>query len=150
MNRKERLQMAIDKGYTCDPETGDIFGPHGKKISNAGKSLYTRFAIVNNKNNYRILAHQFVWYFAKGQVANFIDHINRDKKDNRLSNLRDVTHQQNQFNLPAKGYYWDKVNKKYVSSIKANGSQIFLGRFTNESDAKEAYLNAKKTYHIIQ
>ena len=149
MNRKERLEMAIDKGYKCNPKTGDIFGPHGKKISNGGKSKYTRFAITIDKSSYRILAHQFVWYYVNGEIAEFIDHINRDKKDNKISNLRSVTPQQNQFNLPAKGYSWDKVNKKYVSCIKVNTNTIFLGRFDNKDEAIKAYLDAKKIYHII-
>ena len=148
MDRKDRLKMAIEKGYKCDILTGDIFGPHGKKISTSFGD-YTRFSIKVNNQLYRIFAHQFVWYFATGQVADFIDHINRDKKDNRLSNLRSVTQQQNQFNLPAKGYYYDKVNKKYAAGIKVDGVQKFLGRFSTESEARQAYLSAKKIYHII-
>ena len=149
MNRRQRLEMAIEKGYTCNPNTGDIFGPHGKAISTKGKSLYVRFAIVYNKKSYRILSHQFIWFYINGEIAEYIDHINRNKKDNRILNLRKVSRQQNQFNLPAKGYSWDKVNKKYTSCIKVNSKTIFLGRFDDKVKATNAYLEAKKIYHII-
>ena len=78
-----------------------------------------------------------------------IDHINRNTTDNYVSNLRMVTHQQNQFNRNAKGYTWNKQNQKWLSQIIIDGKPIYLGYFDLEDDARNAYLIAKEKYHII-
>ena len=79
-----------------------------------------------------------------------VDHINGIRHDNRLENLRLVTHQQNGFNqAKAKGYTWNKREGKWRAYIKVNYEQKHLGYYDNEEDAREAYLAAKKIYHII-
>lgn len=76
------------------------------------------------------------------------DHINHATLDNRNSNLRIVTHQQNNFNQRnTKGYCWDKSHKKYRARIRINGKIINLGRFVNAEKARNAYLEAKKYCH---
>lgn len=82
-----------------------------------------------------------------------IDHINHNGLDNRRTNLRHVTRQQNMFNSRGykkrtsiyKGVCQGKKNKKYgrwVSYIKHNGKTIYLGSFTDEVSAAKAYNNA--------
>ena len=78
------------------------------------------------------------------------DHRNHDTLDNQRSNLRVVTCQQNHFNRKdSKGYYWNKAAKKYRAQIMVNGKHIHLGYFLTTKDARNAYLQAKKQYHII-
>jgi len=79
----------------------------------------------------------------------FIDHIDRNTQNNCVSNLRQVTHQQNQFNRNAKGYYWNKQRLKWLAYIMIDGKTIHLGYFELEEDARNAYLIAKEKYHII-
>ena len=76
-----------------------------------------------------------------------IDHKNRDKLDNQVSNLRVVSYQQNNFNTNAKGYY--KENNKYRARIVVNGKQITLGYFDTTEEATNAYKQAKLIHHII-
>jgi hypothetical protein len=78
-----------------------------------------------------------------------VDHINRIKTDNRLINLRLVTHQQNQFNRSAKGYGWDKLANKWKAQIKLNGKSKTIGYYVEEEDARSSYLAAKEELHII-
>jgi len=79
-----------------------------------------------------------------------VDHINGVKHDNRLENLRLVTHQQNQHNLTkAKGFYWHKNHGKWGAKICLNGQQIHLGYFNTPDEAHNAYTNAKLIYHQI-
>lgn len=78
-----------------------------------------------------------------------IDHINRDKLNNCVDNLRIVSNQQNAFNTNAKGYYWNKQKQKYRATIRLNGKHIHLGLYNTEEDARNAYLIAKPKYHII-
>ena len=77
------------------------------------------------------------WY--DGDELKTVDHINRDKLDNRKENLRTVTRTQNQLNKGRQknnisgyeGVTWDKRKEKWVSRISVNRKQIFLGQFTS-------------------
>ena len=79
-----------------------------------------------------------------------IDHINRNRIDNRVENLRITTNQGNAFNRPkAKGYYWCKQRNKWNARIKLNGKSIHLGYYDTEEEARQAYLKGKEQYHTI-
>lgn len=76
------------------------------------------------------------------------DHRDHNILDNRILNLRVVTHQQNQWNRKSpKGYRWHKSRKKYEARIKLNNKIIELGYFRTTTAAHNAYLKAKKIYH---
>ena len=121
--------------------------------------------IVNNTDNHNgynqlrcgskmISRHRIIAYcFLKLNIndpKSFIDHINGNRTDNYVSNLRVVTNQQNQYNQKnAKGYYCKKGKNKYQSQIRANGKDIYLGYFNTEEEACSAYLKAKVEYHKI-
>ena len=78
-----------------------------------------------------------------------IDHIDGNRLNNSLVNLRIVNNQQNCFNRKSKGYCWHKSRNKWQVRIQLNGKMICLGYFDNESDARSAYLSAKLIYHQI-
>jgi len=79
-----------------------------------------------------------------------VDHIDGNRINNKLENLRMVTHQQNQWNhTKAKGYAWHKRDKKWIAYITVNYKLKYLGYFDTEAEAREAYLSAKKILHII-
>jgi hypothetical protein len=150
MTREEKCKLAIEKGYTYNPETGKIYGVQGKEIKRNNGKGYIKLCInINKKNNIYLFGHQFAWYWIYKQNVEFIDHINGIKYDNRINNLRYVTKQQNSFNTNAKGYCWSKKSKKWVSYICINYKQIYLGLYNTEEEARQAYLNAKEKYHII-
>jgi hypothetical protein len=73
------------------------------------------------------------------------DHIDRDKLNDRLSNLRVVTHAQNMQNLTPRqgmssqyrGVGWDKSRSKWVAYVMLNGKMHNLGYFSDESGAAE-------------
>lgn len=77
-----------------------------------------------------------------------IDHVNGNGLDNRRENLRVVTVRQNNQNLHISkssnfpGVCWDKNRHKWISFIKIRGRRKYLGRFTHEIDAFNAYKNA--------
>ncbi len=119
-----------------------------RKTGTLRKDGYLQCTI--NKKCY--LLHRLAWLFETGRFPeNQIDHINRNKKDNRISNLRDVTNSENHFNMPnTKGYYYFKRTKKWVAQIKVNGNCKGLGYFNTEEEARDAYIEAKKNTHKIR
>ena len=99
---------------------------------------------------HQLVAMMFLDHVSTGQNrGRVIDHINGDRSDNRLLNLQIVTPRQNRIksNHSKKtsskylGVCFDKSRGKWISSIKINGIQRFLGRFSNELDAHKAYIN---------
>lgn len=107
---------------------------------------------VSGKN---ILAHRLAWFFTCGAFpAMQIDHINGDKRDNRIENLRDVTPLVNSQNMrgaragsksgllgvePYKG--------KWRARIRINGKRVSLGCMDSKEDAHSAYVGAKRQAH---
>lgn len=146
MTRLEKIQLCIEKGITCDVETGKVYGIYGKELI----SKLNGYKCIHADKIKKLYQHQFVYYIATGEIVESIDHINGDKSDNRIINLRSVNHQQNGFNrTTAKGYYWNNKKNKWHSQIRLNGKKIHLGLFNTELEARKAYLDAKKIYHII-
>lgn len=110
---------------------------------------------INNKkySKHRLIfyAYNQDWDISDCSVkTNSIDHIDGDRKNNNIENLRVVTHQQNHFNrTTAKGYYWHKGSKKWEARITVDGKRYYIGSFDTEEEARQAYLNAKEIYHMI-
>jgi hypothetical protein len=84
-----------------------------------------------------------------------IDHINGDTLDNRKSNLRICSHQQNHFNRGPnangiskyKGVTWLKTRLCWKAQVKMNKINYNIGEFQNEKDAALAYnIEAKKLF----
>lgn len=80
------------------------------------------------------------------RVGFFVDHINRDRLDNRRSNLRHVTNQQNCWNSAAratsktgvKGVSWREEKQRFRAVIEHAGRQVFLGHFDKIEEAAAA------------
>jgi hypothetical protein len=149
MTRENKIKLAIEKGITCDPKLGIVYGIRGNPITKKCKFGYISFSVGDNDIRYYIRAHQFIFYWVNKKCVDVIDHINRDKSDNRIENLREVTQSTNLENRDCKGYNYDKIRNKWRARIKVNKKEIFLGRFDTEYEARQAYLDAKKIYHNI-
>jgi RNase P/RNase MRP subunit p29 len=154
MNRLEKIELAIKKGITCNPETGEVFGVKGNKLLSKPTSTYSKMVLKENGKVYQLRFHIFIWYWANKEIVEMIDHIDGDIHNNRIENLRAVNNQQNMFNITkAKGYSeipeHKRTGNKYIAKIRVDGRTKFLGRYKTESDARNAYLEAKKIYHKI-
>lgn len=96
------------------------------------------------KNNRYYLHHYVAGFPLNGLV---VDHINGDTLDNRLENLRLVTHRQNCMNAKSHrsgklgGAFRDRGNGRWYARIQINGVRRSIGSFATEKDAHEAYLN---------
>jgi len=142
----------------------ELFFYEGGKLFNRakrnGKALAGEEAGYLDKTGYRIIrikgktcySHRLIYMYHNGEITSdlHIDHIDRNKYNNNIENLRLVTIQENQFNTDAKGYYFHKPSNKFMAYIKVHQKQINLGYFDAEKEARTAYLKAKNKFHIIE
>lgn len=133
------------------------------KVKQYKWSLHSCGYVVWKRNNKKILyLHQLILgKYPDNKIE--IDHINRNKLDNRKINLRFVNKSENRINCirPLKykrrnfslqkvrcnnysgytGVSWSSINKKWISGIRVDGKYFFLGRFKELSEA----INARKS-----
>jgi hypothetical protein len=104
-----------------------------------------------NRNLYK--EHRLAWLIVYGKWPREIDHINGNKSDNRLCNLRVATRSQNNINRVrpprnntsgVRGVSYSRVYKKYEVYIGYNNKRIKLGFFKRKSDAMLARRKAEK------
>ena len=108
------------------------------------------YAITGHLRNGSRLLHRFLF----GKKGYEIDHINRNRLDNRKVNIRHCSRSQNMFNKTKQnnnstgvlGVYFDKSRGKYAAEIKAYGVKKFLGRFNTLKEAKEKRIAAEREY----
>ena len=128
-----KIKLSLDKyGYK-------VFG-----FTIKGKTKHFRFHRV------MYYAYNNQWDIYDSSKDNCIDHIDGIRTNNHISNLRNVTQQENCFNTRCKGYYFHKKTGKYQAHIQLNGKLIHIGCYDSEDEAREAYLNKKAEVHIIQ
>jgi hypothetical protein len=151
MTELEKCELAKSKGFTYCSVSGELKGVYGKVITAKNKCGYSYVFLTYECKAYFILGHRLAWFLHYGNLPNnLIDHIDGNRTNNKIDNLRDVTNQQNQWNrTTAKGYVWSKFANKFQARIRLNGRQIHLGHFHTEQEARNAYLKAKEIYHVI-
>lgn len=92
-------------------------------------------------------AHRLIFLWHHGYLPQFIDHMDQNKINNKIENLRAATKGQNMANCGKiksntsgyKGVSKIKGTDYYEARIQVNGKQIFLGRFKNPLEAHYAY-----------
>lgn len=144
------------KNLTYNHENGKIYRCFNGQIKEMGAKNNNGYIVlfIGGKDVY---AHRFAWAYYYGELpTGFIDHINGDRADNRICNLRDVSHSQNMQNQrhPLSnnktgflGVSFHRSTNKYQAQIKAGGKRIHLGTFLIPEDAHKAYVTAKRELH---
>ena len=115
---------------------------------------YLYCALTLNNFNHRLFQHRLVWYahhqdwnIWDSSPDNSIDHKDKNKKDNRLCNLRIATHAENLQNKDCKGCCFIEARNKWQSQIKLNGKHKTIGYYDTYEEAHEAYLAKKRILH---
>lgn len=98
---------------------------------------------LNGKN---VMAHRAAWFLVYGEWPAQIDHINGDRQDNRIENLRAVTNKENSRNAKTPknntsgvcGVTWHKASGKWMAGIRVDGKRKHLGLFRAKRAAAEA------------
>ena len=146
----ERLKSLV----TYNPETGLM--THKKRFgvgdgSKAGVVDAEGYLIVRVDGS-RCRLHRLAWLYVTGiHPTGQIDHINGDRSDNRLCNLRHVSNKQNGRNQRRQsgntsgvtGVCWHKRFGKWIAQIRVDGKYIYLGMFTDINDAAAARKKAE-------
>ena len=158
---------------SCDPKAGlliwrarprgmfsDLRSFQAWNARYAGKEAFTSLS----HDGYRqgtvlghgaIRAHRVIFALATGAwPKGHLDHINGDKIDNRMSNIRNVTPSQNLRNSRryrhntsgVNGVHWDKRAKRWVARIRADGKNCHLGYFDNLAAAAVARGEANRLH----
>lgn len=153
----ERLKYLFSYHAETGLITRNVANARRSKIGESAGSLkpdgYMQLSI--DGKNYQF--HRIAWALFHGVYpASEIDHINGVKNDNKISNLRLATRQENMQNIftpmshsktGIRGVSLKTSSGKYVAQIKVDGVKKSLGYFTTKEEASDAYLSAKKSLH---
>ena len=143
-------------GFIYEPSTGYLFRKSNptKQVGTLNKKIGYIVFRHENKLHY---VHRVAWEMTHGlPPTKHIDHINRIKTDNRISNLRladDLLNNRNRVR-PNKnsstgfiGVTKPKHTPKWAASITVNYKRVHIGYYDTAQQAHQAYIEAKKTYH---
>lgn len=116
-----------------------------------------------NNNGYRLIsinkqyihAHRAIFMMHHGFMPEIVDHIDGNKSNNRIENLRAANKAQNAWNSKLhkhntsgiRGVSWNKQTNKWRAAIMANGKILHLGRFNDIKDAENAVKLARQVHH---
>lgn len=132
----ETGQLRRKVSRTNSVKVGDIVGTLD------GKGYYH---ISINKKFYRL--HRVLWLYVYGEQPDQLDHIDGDKTNNRVENLRPCTCQKNAGNAGLakhntsgyRGVSQNTKSGKWAAQIKIFGQQTYLGRFDTPEEAARVY-----------
>ncbi|WWD11038.1 HNH endonuclease [Escherichia phage Phagiculus] len=138
----------IDLVWARDMGPAIIKGSYCGNISRGG---YKRFYHAGK----RLSNHIVIWNIVNGEIPKGmeIDHINHDRSENRIENLRLVSRQENAKN---KGIYKSNTsgfsgvtiekNGKFKARISVSGKRVALGTYIDFNDACNAIMKARLKY----
>jgi len=151
-------QKRLKELLNYDPDTGVftwLVGCGGVNIGSKAGSLYSYGYIVIKINRFGYRAHRLAWLYMTGEwPEDQIDHIDHDRANNRIINLREATHTINGRNTNiAKnntsgimGVNWHRWQRKWRAYISINAKPIHLGTFTDFFEACCARKSAENKY----
>jgi HNH endonuclease/AP2 domain-containing protein len=158
----ERLRSILD----YDPDTG-IFRwrwDPAKKPNINSRDTKREVAGSVGRRRYRSIkteqklyyAGRLAWLYVHGRwPIDEIDHIDGNKTNDRIANLREASRYENQYNVGVtarnrsghKGVHWVPRYQKWQVEIRVNGQRLYLGRFDCPEAAAAAYAKAAQNYH---
>lgn len=139
----DRVREALD----YHPETGEFYwrvGGHGRTVGNRTGQFDGRYIMIQLDGR-KYYAHRLAWLYVHGTWPETdVDHINENKTDNRLSNLRVATRGQNMLNItgPAKHNRFSGV--RGVSPRRGRWRATISGRHLGDFDTIEEAAAARE------
>lgn len=126
----------------------------GKQVGFINTDGYYRFNIIFNGVQNLVYLHRVCYYIVHRVVPSVVDHINHNRADNRISNLRNITKEENSKNMRKfctntsgfSGVTYFKRDDVWQACIWHNNKSIHLGYFKNKEDAILARRSAEIDY----
>ena len=124
-----------------------------RKAGDALRSITGNGYLSGSINGCKYRVHRLVFLYFHGFMPPQVDHIDGNRQNNRIENLREATSAQNNQNRVAtgatkiKGVVWHKQSKKWVASICINRKSVHLGSFEKIEDATQVATDARKKLH---
>jgi hypothetical protein len=99
--------------------------------------------------------HRLVFLLFNDFLPKFIDHINGNKSDNRIENLREANHSENMMNTKIritnktgiKGVNWHKASNKWTVQLMVNQKKKYFGIYDDIELAELVAIEARNKYH---
>lgn len=123
----------------------------GTVSGTANKAGYLRTTVAG-RSYYN---HHLVWLLFHGSLPKLLDHINGDRADNRIENLRECTQAENMRNCRnkknnstgVKGVTWRPTKGKFRARLTVNNQEICVGHYATLEEAAHALQEARLTHH---
>ena len=148
----------IKNSFEYNPETGRIKSLISGKIIGAASILSSNYISIYLRG-IKLRGHTVAWVLQHGKYPDeCIDHINGNRSDNRMCNLRSVSHAENMKNKKkyknnstgVSGVYFEKESSRYRARIGHGKNTIYVGRFPTLLMAKEAIEAARKEHGYLR
>lgn len=121
---------------------GKVIGPRGVVLGTQLGNGYLGTGILLEGKIKRVLMHRMVFLLAHGHLPATVDHINGDRSDNRIENLRAADKRQQQGNRASRGY--TVRTKRYAKPrYEAVCDHQYIGVFDTPEEAQAAYMAAR-------
>ena len=149
-------QEALRGLFSYDPDTGyltNLFTRNSRAVKGrrAGNLMSTGYRRIR-LDGAEYSEHRLIWKLVNGEDPDTIDHINADRSDNRLCNLRNCTAAENNRFAAAKRHDLPlgvkqlkekgKVYNRYMARATLDGKRVYLGTYDTPEQAHQAYLEA--------
>jgi hypothetical protein len=124
----------------------------GTQVGNSSQvSKYIQVSI--NKKKYYV--HRIIFMMFNGFMPAYIDHIDGNRKNNKIENLRNATLSENQYNKikpkhntsGVKGVYFHKRSQKWMARCGFNKKCYFVGSYKNFKEAETAITDFRSKLH---
>lgn len=139
----EQLRSEI----SYDPETGQfhwLTSGRGRRVNGLAGTVNNHGQVLIMINYQRYLANRLAWFYVYGEwPKGEVDHINRNRQDNRLCNLRDISHMENMANTARRsdntsgerGVCFDHQKWKWKVQLTFKGGKRYAKHFETKDEA---------------
>lgn len=151
-------QDDLKRYFNYNAKTGVVIN----KITRGNSKKGERSGAIDNRgyltvsiNSKMMQIHRLAFLYEKGYLPKYIDHIDGDKLNNKIDNLRECRQQENCYNRKmsknnqcgVKGVYWDRGSRSWRAQLSINGKNTYLGCFWEKELAAQVVSIYRLKHH---
>lgn len=126
----------------------------GVEVGSLNNAGYLETSIKIDNTMVRSYIHRIIFLMENNYLPEQVDHIDRNRSNNKIENLREASASQNCFNIGLQvnnnsgvtGVYFDNERCKWIATLKKNRKKVLFKRFDTMKEAILARRNAEKEY----